>query len=143
MYQGLGYQLAALQQTVSAMGLYDSVCTVLMANNTADAVGQVDLSFTNAANYTALISDVPCMRAPASPTRVDAGENKGVVITEASNLFHVLLNGYYPQIPEAINNRAQLRALIDGRIHEVLGAESSSQLAAAMQTRIQVREIGV
>lgn len=142
-YQGLAYQFAALQETVEEYGLYVSVCTVNMANNTPDALGQVDLSFTNPANYTAIVSNIPCMRAPSSTSRVQATENKGIEITEASNIFHVLLDGWFPQIPEAIDNRAQLQAVIDGRVHEVLGAESSSQLAAANQTRIQVREIGV
>lgn len=122
---------------------FPSLCTVNMANNTPDALGQVDLSFSNPANYTAILSEVACMRSPSSVSKVIAGETKTVPMTEALNLFHVLLDGYYPQIPEAINNRAQLQAVIDGRVHEVLGCESSSQLAAANQTRLQVREVGV
>ena len=135
--------LGSGRKTTEALQLFPSRITVNMANNTPDAVGQVDLSFTNPANYTALVENVPCMRAPASMARILAGETKGTSLTEALNVFHVLLDGYFPQIPEAIRNRAQLQAVIDGVIHEVLGTESSSQLAAAGQTRLQVRQVGV
>lgn len=140
--QTLGQILAAPVRYVESMGLFDSLCTVQEATNTPDSMGQVDLTDTGYASIAGVVN-VPCMRAPASIERIIASENNMVTMSESTNVFHVLLDGYYPQVPEALASTGTLRAIIDGVVHQVLGVESSSQLAQALQTRLKVQQVGV
>ncbi len=140
--QAVDEVLAAPVAAVENMLLFDSVITVQEATNVPDSLGQVDLTDSG---YTTIagVVNVPCMRAPQAEARVTADEMNGVNISESTNLFHVLLDGYFPQIPEALASTGTLRAIIDGVVHQVLGVESSSQLAAARQTRLKVQQVGV
>jgi len=125
---------------VEQAGFFVSLCTVYESGTSADALGQVDLT---TSGFTALAGcvNIPCIRAAISMLRLQAGEIKAVDYTQSFNLFHVLLDGYYPQIPEAIARGGQLRAIIDGVPHQVVGAESSSQLAPGGQTRLACHQV--
>jgi hypothetical protein len=134
--------LALPTKVVAADYLFDSLITVQQATNTVDALGQVDYTNTGFANIAGVVN-VPCMRAPASAARIVSGQTDTAADMEAFNLFHVLLDGYFPQIPEPMQGRAELRAIIDGVQHEILAVEKSSQLATGNQTRLQCRQVAV
>jgi len=140
--QSIQEVVAQPTKIVAGNFLYDSLVTVQQATNTTDALGQVDYTATGFANIAGVVN-IPCMRAPASMARIVGGEMDAVAQMEAFNLFHVLLQGYFPQIPEPVQGRAELRAIIDGVPHQILAVEKSSQLATANQTRMQVRQVGV
>lgn len=134
--------LNSATKTVENLQLYQSVCTIQQATNTVDALGQVDYTNTGFANLAGVVN-VPCMRSPASMARIIGGQTDAATQMESFNLYHVLLDGYFPQIPEPVQGRSELRAIIDGVPHQVLAVEKSSQLAAANQTRLQCRQVAV
>jgi hypothetical protein len=140
--QSLGEVLAQPVKEVAQDLLFDSLITVQQARNLTDALGQVDYTNTGFANIAGVV-DVPCMRSPASQARIIGGQTDTPTQMESFNLYHVLLQGYFPQIPEPVQGRGELRAIIDGVQHEVLAVEKSSQLATANQTRLQVRQVAV
>lgn len=142
MNQSSLFDLAQARNEVNLRGLYSSKCTVQQATNATDALGQVDLTDTGFVNIAGVVN-VGCMRAPNSMARIVAGTTDTATLSEAFNLFHVLLDDYYPQIPEAVQGRSELRCIIDGVVHEVLGVEASSQRTSARQTRLECRQVGV
>lgn len=130
---------APVLDAVEAAGLFVSVATVLKATNTKDSVGQVDLTATG---FSAIAgcSNVPCMRAPLAMGRPGADTNSTPVMDESVNEFHVLLDGYFPQIPEAEASTGDLKIIIDGVDHQVCGVESDSQ---GTMTRLRCKQVGV
>lgn len=138
MNQSLQFDLSAPIAAVTAAGLFSSLCTVKQATNVPNAeTGQVDLTD---AGFTNIITDVPCMRAPFNPVRIMADSKATPTMSEEFNPFHLLLNGYYPQVPEALNSPAQLLVIIDGVQHDILGVESDSQ---KQMTRLHVTQVSV
>ena len=140
--QAIGQILASPMVYANSMQLFDSLCTVQQATNTPDSLGQIDLTDTGYADIAGVVN-VACMRSPQSVERIAATENNGVTISEAMNYFHVLLDGYFPQVPEALASTGTLRAIIDGVAHQILGVEPSSQKELALQTRLKVQQVGV
>ena len=140
--QAIGQILGSPMVYANEMQLFDSLCTVQEATNIPDSTGQIDLTDTGYASIAGVVN-VPCMRSPLSDSRIIATEVNRIEMSESTNLFHVLLDGYFPQVPEALASTGTLRAIIDGVVHQVLGVESSSQLAQALQTRLKVQQVGV
>lgn len=138
MNQSLNYDLTATVAAVRAANLYSSCVTVRQATNIPDVVGQVDLTSAGFADIAGAVA-VPCMRAPISPARIYADETKFQNSVESLNVFHLLLDGYYAQVPEAEASLATLQAVVDGVTHEVLGVESDSQKT---MTRLKIRQVG-
>lgn len=142
MNQGITDLLAAPTQAVEAMGLFSSVCTVRQCTNTVSATGQVDYSDAGYADIAGVVG-VACMRAPSSSSRVVGGALDTAGYMESFTLYHVLLDDYYPQIPEPIAGTADLIAVIDGVRHQLLAVESSSQRSTAKQTRLEVKQVSL
>lgn len=119
-----------------ATGLFVSRATVQQAVNTRDALGQVDLTDAGFQTITGC-SNIRCMRAPFTVQWPVANETQTAAMVAAYNDFHVLLDDYYPQIPEASASTGDLRIIIDGVTHIVAGVESDSQFT---QTRIRCKQ---
>lgn len=132
MYQGLSQEIAAVMKEARATGLFVSVCTVQQADGGFTASGFPDGGFTNISG----VVNIPCTAPPPSVARVQASENKQVDGVQSLVPAHVLLNGYYPQVPFATTTRPALRAVIDGNNFEVMGVEHDSQ---KQMTRLAVR----
>lgn len=140
MYQGLQYDFDAILPAVREAGEFISVCTVQVCTNTPDATtGQIDLTDTGFASIPGVVN-IACKRAPQSYSRILATQIVNTQISEGVNFFHVLLDGYFPQIPEALASNGQMRAVIDGVVHQLLGVESDSQ---KIMTRILCKQVGV
>lgn len=132
-------QTSAVMPLARATGLFVSLATVQQATNTQDALGQVDLTNTGFATI-AGCSLIPCMRAPYSINNPKADEKESPTMVESMNEFHVLLNDWYPQIPEADASTGDLRVILDGVAHIICGVESDSQFT---QTRLRCKQEAV
>ena len=116
---------------VVATGVLASICTIQSPSQTASASGQPNLGVWT--NVSGLVN-LPCMFAPLLPDSARTmiqDEIKNMEYTEEMTVFHVLLNGYYPQVLQVY------RAVIDGNPYDILGVESDSQ---KQMTRLAVRK---
>ena len=139
MNQSIAVAIDAVMPAAIALGLFDSVANIQQATNTVDALGQVDLTPAGFATITGC-GAIPCQVANPSEAKVAAGVVSTAAMTEALNLFHVLLNGYFPQIPQPSGHLPDLIADIDGALYQVVGVESDSQ---RIMTRLACKQVGV
>lgn len=131
--------VSSVMPLARATGLFVSRATIKQATNTQDALGQVNLTPTGFATITGCAS-IPCMRAPYAVNNPDAGEQETPQMVASFSPFHVLLNDYFPQIPEAEASTGELIAIIDGVQHTICGVESDSQFT---QTRLKCKQEAV
>ena len=139
MYQGIAREINAVMPEFINAGAFPSVANIQQSQLSIDALGQVDLTNTGFQTITGC-GAVPCWRAPVSTARIVSTQADNPVISEAMNLFHVLLDGYFPQIPQAIQGRTELRAIVDGVLHQVLATEHDGHKT---MTRLQCRQVGI
>lgn len=132
-------QTSAVMPLARATGLFVSFATVQQATNTQDALGQVNLTETGFATIDGC-EDIPCMRAPFNVNSPIADEKETPIMGASMNEFHVLLDDYFPQIPEAEASTGDLRVILDGVAHIVCGVESDSQFT---QTRLRCKQEAV
>ena len=120
--------LSGVLTVVEDAGLFVAACTIKEPPpaTDVDGLGQHDLQLSDFTPVVGLIA-IPCMCAPRSVARVQATEAKNQGFTLESSLFHVLLDGYFPQIEQ------KQVAFITGppfdteTALEIDGVESSSQ----------------
>jgi hypothetical protein len=132
MNQSAFQDLSAVLGAVEAAGLFSSLCSVYEfpdpETTGVSAWGQVNL--TDAVPVTGL-QNIPCMKAPMPVGDPSANnEKRGSELIEQTNVFHALLDGFYPTVVQR-----QL-AVIDGVAHSILNTESDSQ---SIMTRLAVR----
>lgn len=142
MYQGIAIDLGAPALEVQNRGLFVSTANIQQATNTPDALGQVDYTATGFQTIPGC-GAIPCMRAPMSMARIVSGQTDTQTLMEAFNLFHVLLNGYFPQIPMPVQGRAELRAVVDGVAHQIMAVEQPSEQSPVKQTRLSMRQVAI
>jgi len=84
------------------------------------------------------VQNVPCMIAPPSNLRLSATEQKTAPAVLSLQFAHVLLSGYYPQIPGSDADWDAVITNPDGStlVVDVVGAEVDSQ---SQMTRVSVR----
>jgi len=132
MYQGLSQEIAKVMPEARTLGLFVSLCTVEQPDNLFSDSGFPSGNFLPISG----VVNIPCTAPPPNVIRVQASEDKKLDGVQSIVPSHVLLNGYFVQIPWAVVNRPALRAVIDGQIFEVLGVEHDSQ---KQMTRLSVR----
>ncbi len=128
MNQSISTLIAGVMPIAVASGLFVSLCTIQRPSGTLTADGSPDGLYVD---VTGLVNIV-CMNAPESNLRITANERKTQSEVESDNSNHCLLSGYYPII--AANT--QWRAVVDGVIYDILGAESDSQ---GQMTRLKLQ----
>ena len=106
---------------------------------TTGPTGAVEFDYVNVSDPTLIA--VPCAAPPESSGSIVATEVRGLEDIVASELHHVLLNGYYPQLDagwrgENVDGKGAWIALIDGTQYEISGVESDSQ---SQMTRVRVK----
>lgn len=89
------------------------------------------------------MQSIPCQDAPESIARIEATEKKTMEQIETSRLRHILLTGYYPQIPNGVDNLwiVIVQEILNGQVvdtntWQVFGSEADSQ---TRMTRISAR----
>lgn len=89
------------------------------------------------------LQGIPCMSAPMSVAGIGAGQTKMVSEILSSQTRHVLLGGFFPQIPlqdnswrAVINSFDSVGNLVDSTTWNITGAESDSQ---STQTRLALK----
>jgi len=128
MRQNLAYEFGQVLGEVDAVGLFVSLCTIQQRTNTVSAVRQPNL--TNWLNRAGLVN-IPCMRAVEVPLRPDQAATARLAQQfDTRTIYHVLLNGFYPQILQSN------QAVIDGLPYEIMAVESDS---LGTQTRLAIR----
>jgi hypothetical protein len=126
--------IAEVMPYALSTGLFVSTCDIqafagFFDDGGAPAFGRGGIPYTPVDG----LQGIPCMSAPMSTGSVGAGETKTASEILGTQTRHVLLGGYYPQIPA---QNANWRAVIDGVIWDITGAESDSQ---ATQTRLALK----
>ncbi len=118
--------LGSVLTAVESAGLFVATCTIKAPPGTVDSLGQQDLQLSHYVPVAGLTA-IPCMCAPRSMSKVGATEMKTPGFTMESSDFHILLDGYFPQIKQ------KQIAFITGSPFdvetalEIDGVESSSQ----------------
>ena len=120
-------------------GCFVSLFTAQEPVPTVGPTGAVAFDYVNVSDSTLI--DVPCTAPPPSPASITATEVRALEEITASELHHVLLNGYYPQLDagwrgENVDGKGAWIALIDGFQYEISGVESDSQ---KQMTRMTVK----
>lgn len=136
MYQGITLDIAAVMPAVVATGLLVSLCTVQAPDNTFGASGAPSGLYADVAG---LVS-IPCMDAPLSVGGIDADEAKALAEVASRSVRHVLLNQYYAQLDGLNWGAIGWRAIVDGIMYDILGAERDSQ---SSQTRLRLQLVTV
>lgn len=119
MNQFLSYELEATVPLAAESGLFSSLCTIQQRSNTLSVTGQVDLTDWN---DIPTLSNIACQFSIQRPFMPNQGATgKLPQQTDTETMYHILLQGYYPQILQ------QNQAVVDGRAYEIMAVESDSQ----------------
>jgi len=117
---------------VQASGLLVSTCVIQSPSGPVTAYNQPAGTFTT-------VLTLACQDAPLGfGSGIDAGETKQLQDTLAGGYRHVFIAGYYPQIPTGTGSG--WRAVIDGTVFDLLGAENDSQRT---QTRLRLQLVTI
>lgn len=143
MNQSLSGELAAVMPAVAETGLLTSLATFQQPDGIFIAPGQPSGNFVDVA----VLIGIRCQDAPMSTARIQASEKKALEDIEAARFRHILLAGYFPQIPDGVDHgwRVTVTELLDGNpvdslVYDLLGAEADSQ---TRMTRISCRIVNV
>ena len=120
-----------------ATGLFVSSFTAQEPRPTQEANGAISFDYVNVSG----LENIACTAPPESPSSITATEVRALEEITASELHHVLLNGYYPTLDagwrgENADGKGAWIALIDGTQYEISGVESDSQ---SQMTRVRVK----
>lgn len=137
MYQLQTYNVQAVMPAALDTGLFTALATFQAPDGLLIGAGQPSGNYADVAGYV----NIPCMDAPTSIVRISADEKKSLPEIESYNSSHILLGGFYPDIP----SNTQWRAVVTdaaGNVtyYDVDGAEADSQ---CQQTRVKVQVVTV
>ena len=108
------------ETTSPGLGLFEAAtCTIKQRTGAVSALGQVNMQ-----GYTPIVGleNIPCMFAIQRPFMPNQGATARTPEQfDTQTQFHILLNGYYPQILQ------QNLANVDGVDYEIMAVESDSQ----------------
>jgi hypothetical protein len=128
--------IAGVMPAAIATGLFVSLFTAMEPVPTIGPTGAVEFDYTPVSG----LIDIPCIAAPESPANIVATEVRALTEITASEIRHVLLDAWYPQLDagwrgENSDDKGAWIATIDGFNYEISGVESDSQTT---QTRVKV-----
>ena len=120
-----------------ATGLFVSLFTAQEPRPTQQANGAIEFDYVDVAGLVA----IPCTAPPTSTSDIQATEVRALEDITSSEMHHVLLNGYYPQLDagwrgENSDGKGAWIALVDGWQYEISGVESDSQ---SQMTRVRIK----
>jgi hypothetical protein len=128
--------IAGVMPAAIATGLFVSLFTAMEPVPTIGVTGAVEFDYTPVSG----LVNIPCIAAPESPANIVATEVRALTEITASEIRHVLLDAWYPQLDagwrgENNDDKGAWIAQIDGFNYEISGVESDSQTT---QTRVKV-----
>jgi len=130
MNQNFSNEIGLVVPAAIETGLCVSLCTLQAPDGGLGPSGAPSNGFVDIVGLT----NIPCMDAVPSDSRIQATEVKDLQEILAKGLRHVFLTGYYPA---AIAGTGQgWRAVVDGVVYDLLGAEPDSQ---GTQTRLHLQ----
>ncbi len=134
MNQNLSYAIAGVMPAALRTGLFVSLCTIQSPDAAQGPTGNPVGTYTNVAGRV----NIPCMDAPPSIARIQATEMKAVADILSQGLRHVLLSKCFLDAPNWSGKG--YRAIIDGVVYDLMGAENDSQNT---QTRVDLQLVTV
>lgn len=126
--------IANVMPKAIATGLLVSLCTIQAPTGAVSDSGQP----TGAYGDVVGLVDIRCMDAVMNVGTIQATEAKAVAEIAAKSFRHIFLDGYYPLI--IANVGSAWRAVVDGTVYDLLGAEKDSQ---DTQTRLSLQLVTV
>ena len=139
MYQGIEYDLQAVNEEALASGLIVSLVTIQQPTGEQTADGSPLMTGGDSGdgwNNVAGLINLQCMNGPEADARIRAKTERQTEYIEAFQFRHLFLPGYFPQIQQFDN----WRAIVDGQAYDPIGIENDSQRT---QTRILLQLAGV
>jgi len=128
--------IAQVMPTAVATGLFVSLFTAQAPDGLLGPTGAPSGNYANVAG----LVGIPCTAPPTSDERIQADEVRKLEEIIASELHHVLLDGYYPALDAGWRGQGTppgaWQAVVDGVAYIIMGVESDSQ---NQMTRVQVR----
>lgn len=133
MYQQQTYNVQAVMPAALDTGLFSARATFQEPDGELIGAGQPSGNYVDVAGYT----NIRCVDAPTSIARITADEKKSIGEVESFNSGHILLGGFYPDIPANTQWRAVVTdASGNVTVYDVDGAEADSQ---TQMTRVKVQ----
>lgn len=139
MYQGIEYDLQAVNEEALASGLIVSLVTIQQPTGEQTADGSPLMTGGDSGdgwNNVAGLINLQCMNGPEADARIRAKTERQTEYIEAFQFRHLFLPGYFPQIQQFDN----WRAIVDGQAYDPMGIENDSQRT---QTRILLQLAGI
>ena len=139
MYQGIEYDLQAVNEEALASGLIVSLVTIQQPTGEQTADGSPLMTGGDSGdgwNNVAGLINLQCMNGPEADARIRAKTERQTEYIEAFQFRHLFLPGYFPQIQQFDN----WRAIVDGQAYDPIGIENDSQRT---QTRILLQLAGI
>lgn len=134
MRQGLQYQIDAVMPQAVATGLFVSLCTIQAPTGALGPSGAPTGAYSDVPGLVGLI----CMDAPENQG-LSVNEQRTVQQIASAAMRHVLLDRYYSDLSPATNwGDLGWRAVVDGVVYDLAGAEADSQLT---QTRLRLQKV--
>ncbi len=134
------YAIKRVMPAAIASGLLVSLCTIQAPTGAVNPDGSPTNSFADVAG----LVNIPCTDAVESEGSIQATEVKTLAEIMSKGIRHVFLNGYYPSIISAATATAGVgagwRAVVDGIVYDLMGAEPDSQ---STQTRLHLQLVSV
>jgi len=129
MNQSLTYEFGQVIPIVEQADLFVSQCTIQARTGAVSTTGQPDL--TDWVNVAGLVN-IPCRKAIQRPYNPNQQATvRAPQQFETQTQFHLLLDGYFPQIIQAN------QAVVDGVPYEIMAVESDSE--NNVMTRLALR----
>lgn len=120
--QQLQYEIDSVMPESIRTGLFVSLFTLLAPPAAQGPTGNPTGMWMSVAGVT----NIPCMDAPPSPTRVQANEIRQMEEIMAMGLRHVLLSQCFVTAPTTWVGGGY-RATVDGTLYDICGVENDSQ----------------
>lgn len=136
MNQGIAYEVSGVMAAAVATGLFVSLCTIQQPDGALIGAGQPSGVYVDVSGLVALA----CMQAVPGFSDFKASELKTMEEIQATGMWHVLLNGYYPEATPDDQIPTDWRAVVDGVDYDILGVDHDSQHT---QTRLRLQIVRV
>ena len=138
MYQGIEYDLQAVNEEALASGLIVSLVTIQQPTGEQTADGSPIATGGDSGdgwNNVVGMINLECMNGPEADARIRAKTDRNTDYVEAFQFRHLFIPGNY-----AIEQFDNWRAIVDGQAYDPLGVEHDSQNT---QTRLLLQLAGV